>query len=227
MLVIKLIAGVCVSVATFASLLLLPAGTSHWWRVWVFLGVVLIGEVASTISLYRDRKELLNERFKSLIQEGQPLADKIIVILILVAFCGAITFIPLDVFRFHLLEKPGTVISSLGLAFFVVGWWITILALRENKFAVPVVRYQKERRHRVVDSGVYGMVRHPMYAGAVLLEIGMPLWLESYAATLLASVPIGLVVVRILIEERLLRKELAGYDDYTARVRYRLVPFIW
>jgi len=71
------------------------------------------------------------------------------------------------------------------------------------------------------------MVRHPIYAGTVLLLIGMPLWLESYAAALLASVPIGTLVLRILVEEQFLRRELKGYDIYTERVRYRLIPFLW
>jgi len=70
-------------------------------------------------------------------------------------------------------------------------------------------------------------VRHPMYAGAVLLMVGMPLWLESYAAAALTAIPIAMVVMRILIEERFLKRELKGYEDYTKRVRYRLIPFIW
>jgi protein-S-isoprenylcysteine O-methyltransferase Ste14 len=134
---------------------------------------------------------------------------------------------PLDVFRFHLMAKPGTLASSLGLVLFVVGWWIMTLTLRENAFAVPVVKHQAERQHTVIDSGVYGVVRHPMYAGAVPLLVGMPLWLESYAAALLASVPIGTLAVRILVEEQFLRRELAGYDAYTERVRSRLIPCVW
>ena len=101
------------------------------------------------------------------------------------------------------------------------------LALRENAFAAPVVKYQEDRQHTVIESGVYGVVRHPMYAGAVPLLIGMPLWLESYAVALLASIPIGTFVVRILVEQQFLRRELAGYNAYTERVRYRLIPFVW
>jgi protein-S-isoprenylcysteine O-methyltransferase Ste14 len=223
----KLIGGVVCNVAIFGGLLFLPAGTLDWWRAWVFLGVVFVGAVASTVSLFRSSKGLLVERFKLPIQEGQPLADKIVVVLLIAGFVGVIVFIPLDVFRFHLMAKPGPVVSSLGLVLFVLGWWIMTVALRENAFAAPVVRYQQERRQTVIDSGVYGVVRHPMYAGAVLLLVGMPLWLESYAAAMLASFPIGTIAVRILVEERFLRRELAGYDAYTQRVRYRLIPFVW
>ncbi len=101
------------------------------------------------------------------------------------------------------------------------------LALRENAFASPAVKHQEERHHRVIDSGIYSVVRHPMYAGALPLLIGMPLWLESYAAAMLAIIPIGTLVLRILFEERFLRLELAGYEAYTERVRYRLIPFLW
>jgi Phospholipid methyltransferase len=106
-------------------------------------------------------------------------------------------------------------------------WWIMTLALRENAFAAPVVKHQEDRQQTVIDSGVYAVVRHPMYAGGVLLLVGMPLWLESYPAAMLASGPIGMLVVRIPVEEQLLRRELAGYDAYTARARYRLIPFLW
>jgi protein-S-isoprenylcysteine O-methyltransferase Ste14 len=125
------------------------------------------------------------------------------------------------------MAKPGPLVSSLGLVLFAAGWGIMTLALRENAFAAPVVKHQEERQQTVIDTGVYGVVRHPMYAGAVLLLVGMPLWLESYAAAMLASVPIGTLVLRILVEEQFLRRELKGYDAYTERVRYRLIPFLW
>jgi protein-S-isoprenylcysteine O-methyltransferase Ste14 len=223
----KLIVGIISNVAIFGGLLFLPAGTLDWWRAWVFLGVVFVGAVASTVDLFRVNSGLLEERFKPPLQTGQPLADKIILILFVGAFFGLIAFIPLDVFRFHLMEKPGTVVSSLGLVLFVTGWWIMSLALRENAFAAPVVKLQEEREQTVIDTGVYGVVRHPMYAGGILLLVGMPLWLESCATALLASLPIGLLALRILVEEQFLRRELKGYDAYTERIRYRLIPFLW
>jgi len=214
-------------VAIFAVLLFLPAATLDWWRAWLFIGVVFIGTVGAMVSLSRDHEGLLKERLKSPIQKGQPLADKIIVVLYLAAFSGLVIFIPLDVFRFHLMGKPGTVVSSLGLALVVAGWWLAYLGLRENAFAAPVVKYQEERQQAVIDTGVYSIVRHPMYAGGALLAVGIPLWLESYPAALLTSVPIATVALRIVFEERFLKRELKGYDAYTQRVRYRLIPFLW
>lgn len=99
--------------------------------------------------------------------------------------------------------------------------------MRENAFAAPVIKYQETRQQVVVDTGPYHVVRHPMYAGGLLVFIGTPLWLESSAAALLAIVPIGLLMLRTLAEERFLRRELAGYAAYAERVRYRWIPFFW
>jgi len=224
MFIFKLIVGIIIQMAFFGGLLLLPAGTLEWWRAWLFIGVIVALAVWSSLSLPQD---LLDERWKPPIQKGQPLADKIVLVLFLATFCGLIVFIPLDVFRFHLLGEPGTLVASLGLALVVGGCWIMYLSLRENAFAAPVVKHQEERHQTVIATGVYGLVRHPMYAGAVLLLVGLPLWLESYAAALLASVPIGMLALRILVEEQFLRRELKGYDAYTERVWYRLIPFLW
>ncbi len=143
MSVSKLILGVLLNVAIFGGLLFLPAGTLDWWRAWVFLGVVFVAAVASTVGLFRVNKGVLEERFKPPIQQGQPLADKVAVLLLIAGFVGVMVFIPLDVFRLHLIAKPGTLVSSAGLVLFVAGWWIMTLALRENAFAAPVVKHQK------------------------------------------------------------------------------------
>jgi len=170
---------------------------------------------------------LLEERLKPPVQKGQPLADKVLITLLFITFIGLMLSIPLDVFRFHLMGKPRTLVSSLGLALLVVGWWIAYLGLRENTFAAPVVKHQEERHQIVIDTGVYSVVRHPLYAGGALVMLGLPLWLESYAAAWLASVPLATLPLRILFEERFLRRERKGYHAYTERVRYRLIPFVW
>ena len=223
----KLVFGVIRSMLLFVAMLFLPAGTLAWPRAWAFLAVVLVGTVASVVSLYRANRELLRERFKAPIQKGQPAADKILVLVFIAGYVGQIVFIPLDVFRFHLLAEPPMIVSVLGLMLFLVGWWIVHLVLLENAFASPAVRLQEERQHRLVDTGVYRVVRHPMYAGMIPMLVGMSLWLGSYAAALAVIVPIGLLAIRILIEERFLRRELPGYDEYPRRVRYRMIPGVW
>lgn len=227
MFILKAISGVIVQLVIFGALLFIPAGTLHWWRAWVFLGVIFVCAAAMMVFVFPAREELFDQRLRFPIQKGQPLADKIILPLVIATFGGLLVFIPLDVFRFHLMGRPAALVSSLGLILFVAGWSIMSLVLWENPFAVSVVRIQPERHQTVIDTGLYGVVRHPMYAGAVLLLVGMPLWLESYAATLLASVPIAVLVARTLIEENLLKRELQGYEAYMRRVRYRLIPYVW
>jgi protein-S-isoprenylcysteine O-methyltransferase Ste14 len=195
MLIVRSILRTILGVTFFALLLFLPAATLHWWRAWLLLGAALVGMVAGVVKLARGHEGLLKERLKSPVQKGQPLADKIIVVLYLAANYSLMVFIPLDVFRFHLVGKPGPLVSSLGFALLMAGGWIAYRAFRENAFAALAVKHQEERQHTVIDTGVYSIVRHPMYAGSALLWIGIPLWLESYAAFLLASVPIVLMAL--------------------------------
>jgi protein-S-isoprenylcysteine O-methyltransferase Ste14 len=226
MLVLKLIYAVVMQVVIFGLLLFVPAKTLAWPRAWVFIGAVVAGTVA-TMYYLRGDEALINERLKGPLQRGQPLVDKIVLNLFLITFCGVFVFIPLDVFRFRFLAEPPVLVSLLGLGLIAGGWAVIALALHENTFATGVVRHQDERHQRVIDSGVYSKVRHPMYAGGVPFIVGSCLWLGSYAAALLASVPIALIALRILIEERFLREELDGYRAYAQRTRYRLIPFVW
>jgi protein-S-isoprenylcysteine O-methyltransferase Ste14 len=223
----KVIAGVFFNVAFYALLLFVPAGTLHWWRAWMFLAVTVAVMAAAIFSILPDNSGLFSERARGVIQKGQPLWDRILVILLVVLYVGQIVFIPLDVFRFHLVPKPGGFVSFLGLALYVAGWWIMTLAMKVNPFAVPVVRLQEERHQRVIDTCVYAVVRHPMYSGFVPMVVGPALWLGSYTAALLAIVPIVVLAVRSIFEEQFLKRGLKGYDAYTEKVRYRLIPFVW
>jgi protein-S-isoprenylcysteine O-methyltransferase Ste14 len=223
----RLVAGVFFNTAFYALLLLVPAGTWHWWRAWVFLAVTVAVMAVAIFSILPDSADLFSQRAKGVIQKGQPLWDRVLVILLVVSYLGQIVLIPLDVFRLHLLPKPGELVSFLGLVLYVAGWWIMTLAMKVNEFAVPVVRLQEERHQRVIDNGVYAVVRHPMYAGFVPMVVGPALWLQSYVAALVAIVPIAVLAVRSVFEERFLKQQLRGYEAYTKKVRYRLIPFIW
>jgi protein-S-isoprenylcysteine O-methyltransferase Ste14 len=142
-------------------------------------------------------------------------------------FPAYIAFIPLDVFRLHLLGKPQIFVSALGLALGIAGWWIISLAFRENAFAAAIVKPQEERGQTVVQTGVYSVVRHPLYSGVVLIVIGIALWLESTAAVVLSILPIAVIALRIRVEEDFLRRRLRDYDAYAKRVQRRLIPLVW
>jgi len=223
----KLARGLLANWAIYGLALFLPAGTLVWPAAWVFVGAVTVVYIAMGIWIFPKRPDLLDERSKLPLQKGQPLADKVVLILILVVNLAVTVFIPLDVFRWHLLPPPSLAISVLGLVLVLAGLAMIYLCFQENAFAAPVVRYQEERRHSLVDTGVYRFVRHPMYSGAVLLVPGSALWLDSFAAAVLSIFPILLLVIRISIEERLLVEKLQGYEAYRQRVRFRLIPFVW
>jgi len=123
----KVIAGVVFNVAFYALLLFVPAGTLRWGRAWVFLAVTVAVMVVAILTILPDNSGLFSERARRIIQKGQPLWDRVLVILLVVSFVGQILFIPLDVFRFHLVPKPGGLVSFLGLALYVAGWWIMTL----------------------------------------------------------------------------------------------------
>jgi protein-S-isoprenylcysteine O-methyltransferase Ste14 len=183
------------------------------------------GTFGTTARLLPSHRDLIAERTRLPIQRGQPGADKVVIALFMLMFYGLLVFTSLDVFRLHLLGTPRRFVSALGLALFFCGFWIAYLAVRENAFAAIAVK--RSDRQTVIDTGIYGVVRHPMYAGSIPLLIGIPLWLQSGAGALAALVPIGTLMVRSILEERFLGRELHGYDAYMRRVRYRVVPGLW
>ena len=132
----------------------------------------------------------------------------------------------LDARRWHLSHMP-VWLNAAGGALVIAGFWATAFVFRANTFAAPVVRVQREREQRVIDTGPYAVVRHPMYAAALLYLIGMPLLLGSlYGLPFVLLFVIG-IAPRTVAEERLLERELAGYAAYKARVRWRFIPGVW
>ena len=224
MLRFKQIAGVVFNTFFFAVTLFVPAGTIRWPRAWIFLGVVFVG---TAVTMFVLPEELLNERYKPPVQRGQPLFDQIGIFAFVGSFVAAVLFIPFDVFRLHLLRPPDIVTSISGLALFAAGWTLITVAMRANAFAAPVVRHQKERGQRVIDSGPYRFVRHPMYSAVIPLLVGMSLWLGSFAGAIVAIVPTVLIGIRAMLEEKFLRRELPGYAEYITRARFRMIPYVW
>jgi len=161
------------------------------------------------------------------VQKGQPPADRLLLAGFMASFAALIAFNGADVWRLHLMrELPGWT-RLVGWVAFVAGWWIVYRVLRANAFAVTVVRIQDERGQRIVRTGPYAIVRHPMYAGMVPVMAGMGLFLHSTAATVAALVPTAILAARIVLEERLLRARFPEYAEYAAAVRWRLLPGVW
>jgi protein-S-isoprenylcysteine O-methyltransferase Ste14 len=224
---VRVIIGELRYTAFFGLLLFLPARTLAWPRAWVLLVVLAIIRSSAALGALRTNRDLLVERAKIPVHRDQSLADRILLPGVMASFAALVAFNPIDRFYLHLLGEPRRAVSYLGLVIFASGWALVAATLRSNAFATTVVRYQEERDQRVIDYGVYSVIRHPMYAGMVLVMIGMGLWLGSNAAAVASVIPIGILMIRIIHEERVLGTSLTGYDGYMRKVRARLIPFIW
>ena len=214
-------------VALVAAFLFVPARTMHWRAAWVLLAVLLVVRGASTVRLWRVRRDLLIERTKPMIQRDQLAADRVLLMAFMAAYALLIAFASIDRWRLHLLHPIPAWLRVAGLMIFAAGWIVIHFALEANAFAVRVVRYQPDRGHTVADGGLYRTIRHPMYAGVILVMIGFSLWLGSAAALIGVFVPTAIAAIRIIHEERMLRTTLDGYAAYTTRVRWRLLPRVW
>jgi protein-S-isoprenylcysteine O-methyltransferase Ste14 len=224
--IVRLVIQTFAWVGTLGALLFLAAGTAHWPEAWIFLiGFTVLG-LGLGSSLARRDPGLLEERLRSPIQKNQKGADKILLTVLILLMYAWLAFMALDAVRFGWSRVPRWV-EGFGALGVLLSTWIGYRALRANPFAAPVVKIQKERGQRIVTTGPYRYVRHPMYGGALLWFIGLPLLLGSWWGLAAAPVFLVLLVIRIRIEEKALRNELQGYAAYAEQVRYRLVPLIW
>jgi len=207
------------------ALLFVPAGTLHWPAAWVFLGTIAVLGLSGGLWLARTDPALLAERMRPVLRSDQPAADKILMLVF--AFVALIWFVAIGLDRrTHASDVP-LALQVLGFAMLLLSTAFIMWVMRENSFAAPVVRLQTERGHRVISSGPYAWVRHPMYSGMVPFFIGTPLLLGSWWGLAISPLLILVFAIRAGIEERALLAGLPGYADYRSRVRYRLLPGLW
>ena len=212
--------------AFMGVLLFAAAGRWRWPQGWAFMAIFAVGSIAFGAWLLRRDPALLAARLGPLLQRGQPLWDRVFLLVFVSLWCAWLVVMALDAQRWRTSHVPAW-LNVVGGALVIAGFVATALVLRENSFAAPVVRVQAERNQRVIDTGPYAVVRHPMYASAILYLVGMPLLLGSWYGLLGVPLMITGMAPRAVAEERLLERELPGYAEYAKRVRYRLVPGVW
>jgi len=210
----------------FAALLFGGAGTPAWPAGWLFLVIFFSASTAMTVNLARHDPALLAERMRFPIQAGQPGWDKVVMGLAMPLVSLWFVLMGLDAVRFGWSEMP-IALQALGTILLVVALGAMHAVFRANTFLAPAVRIQAERQHAVVSTGPFAIIRHPLYATAMLWFVATPLTLGSWWGLAYASLLAAGLVVRTMLEDRMLARSLLGYTDYQAKVRYRLVPGFW
>jgi len=209
--------------AAFGLMLFLPAGTFQYWQAWVFLAVFALSTWIPSVYLMRTNPAALERRM-----HVGPLAEtrtlqRIVIAVVFICFPAMFVVSAFD-HRFGWSPVPATV-CLIGDVLVAIGLGIAMLVVIQNGYAAANVTVEAEQK--VVSTGLYGLVRHPMYTGNVILMIGVPLALGSYWGLVFVVPGLIVLVLRIGDEEELLGQELNGYREYAQQVHYRLVPYVW
>ena len=214
--ILKFTAGVVL----LAALLFLPAGTIHWFGGWLLMGILFVPMFLAGLVMMAKNPNLLRSRLNAREKEAeQDLVIKLSGLMFLVGFILA----GLD-FRFGWSRLPGWV-NILGAALFLTAYALYAEVLRENTWLSRTIEVQEGQT--VVSTGLYGIVRHPMYAVTLLLFLSMPLVLGSVPTFLVFLAYPAIIARRIRNEEEVLKRDLPGYGEYLQKVRWRLIPYIW
>ena len=219
-LIVNALAKLICGLGIIALLLFLPAGTWHYWQAWFFIAILFVPMMCMGIWLLYKQPDLLAKRLKNKETEQE---QKSVIALSGLMFIVGFILCGVD-FRFTWSSCP--VWLSIGASIvFVIGYAMYAMVMRENAYLSRTIEVQEGQQ--LVDTGLYAIVRHPMYSATLLMYIAMPLVLGSLWALLVFAVYPILIIKRILNEEKVLAEGLTGYTDYQKRVHYRLIPWIW
>jgi len=219
----KAFAGLLFLLLAMAALLFIPAWTLDYWQAWTFLAVYFAASLAITLYLMKTDPKLLERRMS-----GGPTAEKeptqrIIMFLASLGFIGLLVVPALD-HRFAWSHMQAhAALAGDGLV--VLGWLAIFFVFKENTFTSATIELAPD--HKVISTGPYALVRHPMYAGGIVMLAGMPIALASWWGLLVLVAMMPALLWRLFDEERFLTRNLPGYGEYQKKVRYRLIPLVW
>jgi protein-S-isoprenylcysteine O-methyltransferase Ste14 len=220
---LKAFAGLLLLFVSMAALLFIAAGTSDYWQAWIFLAVYFGSSLALTLYLMKEDPALLQRRMR-----GGPTAEKepvqkIIMLITSLGFIGLLVVPALD-HRFAWSQMP-PYLALAGDVLVGAGLLAIFFVFRENSFTSATIELAPDQK--VISSGPYALVRHPMYSGALVMLLGMPIALGSWWGALFVVAILPALIWRLLEEEKFLAKNLAGYVAYQNSVRHRLLPWVW
>jgi protein-S-isoprenylcysteine O-methyltransferase Ste14 len=212
----------------FAIALMWPAGTWYWWEAWVLVGLWTVFGLVMTIYLLRNDPALLAERLKLVpLHKEQKVWDKALMLLVFITGIGLYLLPGFDVIRYEWSDPFPVWVRVIAMlihipCFVLLGW-----VMRENTYLSQVVKIDKARGHKVITTGPYAYVRHPMYTITIILLFAVPVALGSRFTLIISLFLIVLLIVRTYLEDRTLHAELVGYPEYAKQTIYRLIPGVW
>jgi protein-S-isoprenylcysteine O-methyltransferase Ste14 len=222
-LYVKAIRSAIFGIIAFAALIFLPAGTLNYWQGWSFLATFVFSTLIVTVYLARHDPKLLERRIRAGPRAEKEPAQKVIATLIMFPCAAMLVFSALD---WRVQWSPvAPRVSIAGDTLVFLSYLFFIWVFRENSYGASTIQIAEDQK--VISTGPYAIVRHPMYAGALVMLAGIPLALGSWWGLFFFFATMPILVWRLLDEERFLHKNLPGYTEYTHKVRYRLIPFVW
>ncbi len=220
---IKALGGLLFLVLVMASLLFVSAGTLDYRLAWAFLVVFGGSALAITLYLMKNDRKLLERRVYAGPTAEKETAQQIIQFLTTIGFTAMLVVPALD-YRLHWSGMPGSV-AAMGDVLVALGFLISFFVYKENSFASATIELAPEQK--LISTGPYALVRHPMYFGGLIMFIGIPVALGSWWGLLVFILMTPALIWRLLDEERFLANHLVGYSEYQTKVRFRLVPLVW
>jgi protein-S-isoprenylcysteine O-methyltransferase Ste14 len=220
----RIVRSTVVGTVVFLAILFIPAGTIDYWQGWAFAATLLVSSLLVTIYIALNDRELLESRLRMGPTAEKTSAQKVITAVGFLAFVGALVIMVFD-HRFGWSPRVPATLSILGDALAALGIYIYSLVVKENRYAASTIEVVEGQT--VVSTGPYAIVRHPMYAGAILVFLGTPLALGSWWGLLFTPLFFGWFAWRLSNEEQFLSANLPGYEEYLRKAPYRLVPHVW
>jgi protein-S-isoprenylcysteine O-methyltransferase Ste14 len=219
----KSVSGLIGLLAIMGALIFLPAWTINYLEAWLYLLTFAISTILITIYLFINDKKLLERRINAGSAAEKEESQKAIQAITSVFFCLIYIIAGLDK-HFDWSNIP-MYISLFANIFVMLGFYLVFLVFKENSYTSAIIEVDKEQK--VISTGMYGIVRHPMYFGAIIMLVASSIALGSYWSLLSVAALCFAIIARLLNEEKFLTKNLSGYDEYCEKVRYHLIPFIW
>ena len=219
----KALGALLVLMLVMAALTFGPAGTVDYWQGWMFLAVYFAASLGVTLYLIKRDPKLLERRMRGGPSAEKEPAQRIIMLLASLGFIGLIVVSAFD-HRFAWSRVPPAVALA-GDALVILGWAAIIVVFRENSYTSATIEVAPGQQ--VISTGPYALVRHPMYAGALVMLLGIPIALGSWWGLLALAAMMPALIWRLLDEEKFLARNLPGYAEYQEKVRYRLIPLVW